>query len=141
MKKQNSIKKLSLRQQRTFSPDIKRQVVKDIESGKCTVLEASRELQVCHQTIYSWIYRYSRYLHKNKRLVVEEKSEAYRTKELENRIRELEAALGRKQMELDLLNKVIELANEEYQTDLKKNILKRPLSGSESTKDSSIDIK
>jgi len=32
----------------------------------------------------------------------------------------LEAALGRKQMELDLLNKIIDLANEEYKTDFKK---------------------
>ena len=81
-------------------------------------------------------YLYSRYLEKNRILVVEEKSEAYRSKELEVRIKDLEAALGRKQMEIDLLNKVIDLANQEFETDLKKNLSPPPLSGSEPTKGS-----
>ncbi len=34
-------------------------------------------------------------------------SEQYRSKELEKRITELEAALGRKQLEIDYLNKLI----------------------------------
>jgi transposase-like protein len=127
-------KKKSLKQHRIFSEAVKKQTVCDIEQGKCTVLEASRELQVSDQSIYNWIYRYSRYLQKNKLLVVEDKSEAYRSKELEKQIRELEAALGRKQMELELLNKIIDLANEEYKADLKKNFSNQPSSGSESTK-------
>ena len=127
-------KKERLRQLRYFSEHIKKQVVQDIERGKCTVHEASRELLVCDQSIYNWIHRYSRYLQKNKILVVEDKSEAYRSKALEKCIQELEAALGRKQMELALLNKVIDLANEEYQTDLKKNMSNQPLNGSGSTK-------
>lgn len=134
-------KKESLKQRRLFSETVKKQVVQDIERGKSTVQEASRELAVSHQSIYKWIYRYSLYLKKNKTLVVEEKSEAYRSKELEKRIQELEAALGRKQMEMDLLNKVIDLANEEYQTDLKKNMSNQLSSGSGSTKGSNTDTK
>ena len=134
-------KKERLKPRRIFSELIKKQTVQDIERGKCTVAEASRELLVRDQTIYNWIYRYSRYLQKNKVLVVEDKSEVYRSKELERKILELEAALGRKQIEIELLNKVIELANEEYKTDLKKNISKHPLSGSESIKDSNTDTK
>ena len=72
---------------------------------------------------------------------MEDKSEAYRTKELEKRIQELEAALGRKQMELDLLNKVIDLADEAYQTDLKKSLSKKVSSGSGSPKGSDINGK
>jgi transcription initiation factor TFIIIB Brf1 subunit/transcription initiation factor TFIIB len=68
-------------------------------------------------------------------MVVEDQSEAYRSQELEKRIKELEAALGRKQMELDLLEKVIELAGKEYKTDLKKNLLKNRSSGSEKAKE------
>ena len=105
------------------------------------MLEASRELQVSEQSIYNWLGRYSRYLVKNKTLIVEEKSEAYRSKQLEQRIKELEAALGRKQLEMDLLNKVIELANEEYGTDLKKNSLSRHLNGTGSIKGSNTDTK
>ena len=50
-------------------------------------------------------------------MVVEDQSEAYRSQELEKRIKDLEAALGRKQMEVDFLSKIIDLANQEYKTD------------------------
>jgi len=134
-------KKQSLRQRRVFSEAIKKQVVKDIEKGKCTVLEASRELLVSEQSIYRWIHRFSIYLEKNKVLIVENKSEVYRSKELEKRIIELEAALGRKQMELDLLEKVIDIANETYKTDLKKNLSKNLSNGFESTRGHNTDTK
>ena len=134
-------RKTSLRPIRVFSLEVKKQIVQDIEEGKCTVKQASEEIRVCYQTVYKWIGQYSRYLRNNKRLVVEQKSEAYRSKELEKRIQELEAALGRKQMEIDLLSKVIELADKEYQTDLKKNLLKKAWNGSGSAKDSSTGTK
>lgn len=135
------IKKESIKQARVFSLEIKKQVVKDIESGRCTVKQASKELLVSEQSVYRWLGQYSRYLHRNKRLVVEDNSEAYRTKEMKKRIQELEAALGRKQMEIDLLSKVIDLANEEYHTDLKKSLLKKASNGSGSIKASNTDTK
>lgn len=134
-------KKKTLRQRRVFSEEVRKQVVRDIEHGKCSVSEASQELLVNVQSIYNWIYRYSRYLQKNKLMVVENKSEVYRSKELEKRILELEAFLGRKQIEIDLLNKVIDLANEEYSTDLKKNLLNQHLNGTVSTKANYTEIK
>lgn len=106
---------------RHFSEEIRRQTVSDIESGKCSVTQAGRELGVSVQSIYKWIYKYSRYLVKNKIMVVENQSEGYRTKELEAKIKELEAALGRKTIENAYLEKIIDLANEDLGTDLKKN--------------------
>jgi len=47
-------------------------------------------------------------------------SEAYKTKELEKRIRELEAALGHKQLEVDFLNQMMEQVKKELGVDLKK---------------------
>ena len=135
------VKKESLRQTRIFSEQVKRDLVKDIESGKCSVLQASKELNVHVSSVYKWIGKYSRYLQNNKRLVVEDKSEAYQTEHLRRKILELEAALGRKQMELDLINKVVDLASEEYKTDLKKSFLKTALSGSGLLKDQVIGIK
>jgi transposase len=111
----------SLKPVRFFSAQIKQSVVKDIEDGKCSVSQAGRELSVCPQTIYKWIYRYSRYLQKSKIMVVEDQSEAYRTKELEKRIKELEAALGRKGLELEYYKCLVEVTEEHYQVDLKKN--------------------
>lgn len=123
------------RQNRFFSEEIRKQVIRDIEKGKCTVTQAARELQTSHTTIYKWMYRYSLYLQKDRVLVVENKSEAYRSDELQKRINELEAALGRKQMEIDLLNKVIELAGKEQNVDLKKNFLGRLSNGIEFIKE------
>lgn len=134
-------KKKYLQPQRRFSEEIKKQTVKDIEAGKCSVTEASRELSVSIQAVYNWVHRYSRYLTKNRIMVVEDKSEAYRSKELEKKLHDLEAALGRKQMEIDYLSKIIDFANEEYGTDLKKNIAKESLDGSRSTKGRSTDTK
>jgi len=126
--------KSSLRQVKQFSESVKRQAVKDIEQGKCTVLEVSRELLVSMQSVYLWVYKYSGYLQKNKVLIVEDKSESYQTKVLEAKLRQAEAALGRKQMELDLLNKLIELAGAELGVDLKKNFSNPASNGSGSTR-------
>jgi len=123
------------RQNRIFSEDIKKQVVRDIEKGKCTVTQAKSELSVSHTSIYNWMYRYSVSLHKDRVLVVENNGEAYRSNELQKRITELEAALGRKQMEIDLLNKVIELAGKEQNVDLKKNFLGQLSNGIEFIKE------
>jgi transposase-like protein len=131
-----TVKKTHLIQRRVFSEEFKKRIVKEIEKGQYTVLQASREFEVNLQTVYNWLYRYSRYLQKNKVLIVEEQSEQRKRQELEQRIKDLEAALGRKQMEIDMLNKLIEIAGQEYNTDLKKNILKQSLSGSGSTKES-----
>jgi transposase len=141
MGQKQTVKTNFLKPQRVFSESIKRQIVGDIERCKCTVIQASRELNVSSTSVYKWIRKYSRHLIKSRVMVVEDQSESYRSKELEKRIKDLEAALGRKQLEIDFLNKVIELANEEYQVDIKKNLPKTPLSGSGSKKDKRTDTK
>ncbi|RYY64971.1 MAG: transposase [Chitinophagaceae bacterium] len=127
--------KKSFRQAKQFSETVKKQTVKDIEQGKCTVLEASRELLVSMQSVYKWVYKYSGYLHKNKVMVVEQKSEGYQTRQLEIQLRQTEAALGRKQLELDFLNKLVELAGAELGVDLKKNFSGPALNGSVPTRE------
>ncbi len=56
-------------------------------------------------------------------------SEQYRSKELEKKVAELEAALGHKQMEIDYMNKLIEIAGQDLGTDLKKNTSIAALAG------------
>lgn len=133
--------KMFLKPRRVFSPEVRKKVVLDIERGKATALEASREVGTSLTTIYRWINRYSRYLEKNQVMVVQDKSESYKTKELEQRLKEAEAALGRKQMEIDFLNKLIEFADEEFHTDLKKNYQKGPLPGFKPTKEKNTGTK
>lgn len=130
----------SLRPLRVFSEALKRKIVEDIESGKVNVSSVSREYSVSYQAVYNWLNKYSRHLQSSPKMVIEMKSEGYKSKELEQRVKELEAALGRKQLEVDYLNKMIELGREELGIDLKKKFCTPPSTGSGSTKDST-DIK
>ncbi len=114
--------KSSLRQRRIFSNTLKKKIVQDIERGKVSVLAASREYCVSEQTVYTWLKKISAHLHPSTTLVMQMDSEQYRSKELEKKVAELEAALGRKQMEIDYLNKLIEIAGQDLGKDLKKNM-------------------
>lgn len=114
--------KLSLKPRRIFSDNLKKKIVKDIEQGKVNVSGASREYQVSIVSVYRWLKKFSTHLHPSTTLVMQMDSEQYRSKELEKRVSELEAALGRKQMEIDYLNKLIEIAGQDLGKDLKKNI-------------------
>jgi len=49
-------------------------------------------------------------------------SQSERIKRLEARIKELERAVGQKQMRIEYLEKMIEIAKEEYDIDIKKNL-------------------
>lgn len=118
---------------RTFSEELKIKVVKDIESGKATIAQVCREFLVSDVSVYRWLNRYSKFHKKGATMIVELKSEAYRSKELEKKIKDLEAALGRKQLEVEFLNKVIELASDDLGIDIKKKHHTRQSTGSAST--------
>ena len=113
--------KVTIRTRRIFSDELKRKLVKDIEEGKVSVSGVSREYLVSNQAIYAWLPKFSSSLSSSKSLVVQMDSEQYKTKELQRQVLELQAALGRKQMEVDYLNKVIDIAGNDLGIDLKKN--------------------
>lgn len=113
--------KLSLRPRRIFSDQLKRKIVKDIEAHKVNILGVSREYQVSQASVYNWLNKFSAHLHPTTTIVMQMDSEQYRTKELEKRVAELEAALGRKQLEIDFLNKLIGIADEDLGINIKKN--------------------
>ena len=127
-------KEKSLRQVRVFSEPLKRKIVSDIEKGKVSVGAVMREYNVSGTAVYKWLGKYCRHLQSSKRIVVEMQSEGYKSKELENRVRELEAALGRKQLEVDFLNQLIEQGKKDLGVDLKKKFSTPPSNGSGSTK-------
>ncbi len=109
------------RQQRIFSDDLRRQIVGQVERGELTVSQVVREYQVSGQTVYIWLYRYSRTFKKGTRIVMEKDSQENTTQELRKRIKDLEAALVRKSLEADLYRIIVEKASGEYRVDLKKN--------------------
>jgi transposase-like protein len=115
-------KKSSLKQLRVFSEDIRKEVVRKVENGEFTVSQAAREYSISsNQTIYAWLYRYSRTLKKGTRLVMEKDSLDQSNEALKKKIKELEAALGRKSLEADLYRIMIEEASKEFKVDIKKN--------------------
>ena len=121
--------KVSLRPRRIFSDVLKKKIVKDIEAGKVNVLGVSREYEVSENAVYMWLKKFSAHLHPTTTIVMQMDSEQYRTKELEKKIAELEAAVGRKQLEIDFLNKLIEIADQDMGIDIKKNIATHALAG------------
>lgn len=120
--------KKQLKQVRHFSVEFRKHIVKQIETGHFTVSQAQRELGMkSPSTIYNWIYKYSRYLQKGAIMVVEKDSEQKKNEQLRSENKDLQAALGRKQMEIDALKKLIELASKELDVDLKKSFGDKPL--------------
>ena len=114
-------KKVNLVKRRIFSESFKKERVKEYESGKLTILEISRLYGIAFQTIYKWIYKYSGYNRKGLRIVEHKDSYTNRVKELQDRIKELERIVGQKQINIDYLEKMIELAKKEMGIDIKKN--------------------
>ena len=120
--------KKQLKQVRHFSVEFRKHIVKQIESGQLTVAQAQREVGLkWPSTVYNWIYKYSRYLQKGAIMVVEKDSEQKKNERLRSENKELAAALGRKQLEIDALKKLIELASKELDIDLKKSFGDKPL--------------
>lgn len=115
-------KKSSLKVLRVFSEDLRKEVVRKIENGELTVSQAAREYSISStQSIYTWLYRYSRTLKKGTRLVMEKDSLDQSNESLKKKIKELEAALGRKSLEADLYRILVEEASKEFKVDIKKN--------------------
>ena len=130
-------KKVNLNKRRIFNESFKKNRVNEYETGKLTVLEISRLYGIAFQTIYIWIYKYSRYNKKNLKIVEYKDSHTNRVKQLQDRIKELERIVGQKQINIDYLEKMIELAKSEMGIDVKKNFDSTPSSGSDKTDESS----
>ena len=118
---------------RLYSEDLKKRIVKLFESGQRTILELSKEYDIGRQTVYNWIYQYSLYNKKSIQIVEMKDSQQSKIKTLEQQVKTLEAAVGRKQIQIDYLEKMIDLAQEHYGIDLKKNSTTQPCGGSKPT--------
>ena len=120
-------KKTKLRQIKRYSEDVRRHIVGLIERGELTVAQAKREYDIgSYQTIYDWLYRYSRNLKKGTRIVMEKDSIDKTNEQLRQRIAELEAALGRKSLEADLYKTMVDVASKKHDIDLKKSTGESP---------------
>ena len=121
------------RQNRYFSEGFKRSKVLEIEKGLIGVSELAREYELTRAAIYKWIYKYSRMRKKKERLILENDSDTRKLQLMREKIRELERIIGQKQILIDFQQKVIELAEEEYNVDIKKKFGEKPSSGTGTT--------
>jgi len=113
------------RQRRTFSEEVKRKKVREIEEGRASPTQVSKAYEVSTTTVYNWIALYSG-KQKPERTIVESKSDTAKILALQKRIAELERALGQKTIQLAFKDKMIELAEQTYQVDIKKKFETKP---------------
>jgi transposase-like protein len=130
---QDKKSKLEIRQRRIFSEAFKRQKVQQIVEKKISIKDIVEHYGVTHMTVYRWLYQYSPHHQKGTNQVVQMESEEHRTKQLLKQVAELEQAIGRKQLYIDYLEKLIAVSSEELKVDIKKNSGQPPSSGSVST--------
>jgi len=108
------------RVQRYFSEAFKVKKVREIEQNLSTVLEISREYCVSSNAIYKWVYKYSSMRKKGIKQVIEAKSDTRKIAQLKEQVKEIQRVVGEKQIMIEFLEKVIELAENEYGVDIKK---------------------
>jgi len=109
-------------QNRIFSEELKRRIIQDLDSKATTIGQIVAQYEVSRTSVYKWRYLYSRHFQKQTKMVVQMESEATKTLRQNERIAELERIIGQKQLEIDYLNKLIELAGKDLGIDLKKKI-------------------
>jgi transposase-like protein len=113
------------RRRRRFSEEFKKKKVAEIESKATTIAEVSRQYEVRSDNVSRWVKKYGKGKQKPM-TIVEVESDTRKLREAEQRIAELERALGQKQILLDFQDKMIELAEKHYNIDIKKNSGKKP---------------
>jgi len=113
--------KLKLRKRRYFSEDFKKQKVKDIITKKATIREISKIYDIRAKILYDWLHKYSPLHPKDVKIVLEMESDSQRALFYKERVADLERIVGQKQIEIEFLNKLIELASKELDMDLKKS--------------------
>jgi transposase-like protein len=110
-----------IRTQRKFTDDFKRKLVMEYEKGNFSVVQLSKLYNLQRQQIYNWIYKFSTFNEKGSRIIEMKESSTSRLKSMEERIKELERAVGQKQIQIEYLEKMIDIAKTDLNIDIKKN--------------------
>jgi len=132
--------KVEQRQTRYFSESFKKKKVEELDKKLTTVLDVCNVYEVSTTAVYKWIYKYSLMRKKSIKMVVEPLSDTVKIKALKEHINELEQMLGRKQFEIDFLQKQVDLVSEELGVDFKKKVFGQRSNGFGKTENNT-DIK
>ncbi len=123
-----------IRKHRRYSEEFKKSIVASFEKGEFSVPQLEKLFGVGNATIYSWVYKYSRFNEKGCRIVEMENSNQNKLNELIQKVKELEQMVGQKQIAIEYLEKMIEIAKTDLNIDIKKNYSLPPSAGSKATK-------
>jgi transposase len=104
---------------RYFSEEFRKSKVADFEKGITTIKMLCSQYNITRTTVYKWIHLYSN-IEKGTKKVIQMESEEFKTKLLMEKVGELERIVGQKQIEIDYLNKLIELESKSIGYDIKK---------------------
>jgi transposase len=117
---------VSERRNRHFSDNFKRQKVQELQANKTTIAEIRTQYEVSYNTIYRWVRKFSAQQEKGIRTVVETESDTRELINLKTKNAELERLIGQKQIYIEFLNKMIDLAEDTYGVDIKKKFNSSP---------------
>ena len=124
----------TIRKLRRYSEEFKRMIVSEFESGKFSVVQLEKLYGISNPTIYNWIYKFSNFNNKDYRIVENNSSSSKKLKQLQKENEALKAKVGEKQILIDYLETLIDIANEELKTDIKKNFDTPQSNASDKTK-------
>ena len=123
-----------LRKRRVFADEFKQSLVKEFDTGQFSVNELGRLHGIADTVIYRWIYKFSTFNQKGYRIIEMKDSSKKKLKDLEQKIKNLEQIVCQKQIMIDYLEKMMEIAKDELDIDIKKNFNTSQSAGSGKTK-------
>ena len=105
-----------------YSESFKLHVVSQVENDKLSIYEARRVYGIGGvTTIHSWLEKYGKGHLINRAVFVKMRNESDRIKQLEADKQKLESALAQTQLKVLTLESLIEVAEEHYRIEIKKN--------------------
>ena len=105
-----------------YSSAFKLKVISEIESGKFSIEQARKIYDIKgNSTIHSWINKYGKNHLIPKIVRIQMKDERDKIKELKNEIKVLQKALSRAQVDNICWQSLVEVIDEKYNIDSKKN--------------------
>jgi transposase-like protein len=110
-----------IKKNRRYSEELKKELVSLFETGKYSVPQLEKLYGINNTSIYAWIYKFSAFNEKGVRIVEMKQSSSIKLKELVKKVKELECIVGQKQIKIDYLEKMIDIAREELNIDKKKS--------------------
>ena len=129
-----------VRKNRYFSEAFKREKVQEILSKKISICELSSLYDIAKPVIYRWLQQYSPQKQDKVKICYQIETEAQLTLYYKEQAAELERIIGKKQIEIDFLNRLIEIASQELKVDIKKNFSTKQSAGFGRTPNKEISI-